>query len=184
VSISYNDVPLANQQIDQSQAPIRTNFNSISALIDVDHETFTDSKHGYHKALHIVDGVPSPALVAGEGSIYVDSNNVFIKNGTSAAVSLTDTTGSVGNGSYTLPNGLILKWGVTSNFAGNTTTTVTFPAAFPNNCFSVVCTGYQTSSGNQLITITAFTTAGFTAFNRQLIGGATAVPATYFAIGN
>lgn len=40
-------------------------------------------------------------------------------------------------GSYTHPGGYIEKWGTTGTLGVDTTTTVSFPVAFPNNCFGV-----------------------------------------------
>ena len=167
MAISYNDVPLATQQIDQSQAPIRTNFNSISALIDIDHETFVDTKHGYHKALHIVDGVPAPALVAGEGSIYVDTNNVFLKNGTGTAVSLTSTTGNAAIGFYILPNGLIVKWGyIVGTGARDAIQTYTYPVGATIPVFSAIYT-VSVASTNRINNVVQTGTARLTIVTLQ-----------------
>lgn len=40
-------------------------------------------------------------------------------------------------GSYTLPGGLIVKWGTTGSIADSQGNTITFAAPFPNNCFGV-----------------------------------------------
>lgn len=190
MAISYNDVPLPNQQIDQSQLPIRTNFNSITALIDVDHETFVDNKHGYHKAIHIVDGVPAPALVAGEAGFYVDTNNLFIQKGTSTAVSLTSTTGSIPEGSYVLPNGLKVIWGIythTASLGSSQTYTFTFHTAFVTSIFNVqlsTMTNAGNTDGQFLSYLSTTTLTGGTAFQRLLIGLGTTVPKfSYVAIG-
>jgi hypothetical protein len=68
------------------------------------------------------------------------------------------------------PNGppLIIEWFPISN-VGSTTTTGTFPLAFPNNCFAALLTGLQGSGGAQAYavlnskTLSAYTWNGFTA---------------------
>lgn len=41
------------------------------------------------------------------------------------------------NGYSYLPNGLIVQWGTSGSIASDSSTTVTFPISFPNNCFCV-----------------------------------------------
>ena len=51
------------------------------------------------------------------------------------------------NGYVTLSNGLVIQWG-SFTCAANTSTTVTFPLAFPTACRSVVVSGSQDTGGN------------------------------------
>lgn len=89
------------------------------------------------------------------------------------------------------PNGLILQWGQSANVASSTTTT-TFPIAFPNACLNVTGCGYQVAFGVQAYIVlngkglSSFSWGAFAANS----GGAPANSATsnqvqnyWFAIG-
>jgi hypothetical protein len=53
--------PLATQQINQTQAPIQTNFSSIQALVDVNHVDFSDPiSFGKHLVTDLVQLVNGP----------------------------------------------------------------------------------------------------------------------------
>ncbi len=59
---AYQDTPLATQQINQTQAPIRTNFQSIESLVDVNHVDFADPiNFGKHNVTDFV-GQPNTPL--------------------------------------------------------------------------------------------------------------------------
>jgi len=78
---AYNpNTPLATQQINQTQAPIQTNFASIMQLIDINHVDFSDPiNFGKHLVTDFVPQINTPlgsvpafitALPAGEFNIY------------------------------------------------------------------------------------------------------------------
>lgn len=81
------------------------------------------------------------------------------------------------NGYATYPNGVILQWGSFTNATGSGT--VTFPLAFPNNCFTVLAIDSIYSSGNGHMGITSKTKTSFT-------WGSTGDSKTinWFALGN
>lgn len=58
------------------------------------------------------------------------------------------TSSQAANGNTKLPNGLILQWCAGSYQSSEGNQTVTFPIAFPNNCFSVSVTCQVQSVGN------------------------------------
>jgi hypothetical protein len=76
----YSDTPLATQQINQTQAPIRTNFMDINVLVAVNHVSFNDPVNfGKHNVSDYIGQVNTPlgsvpgfitALPAGEFNIY------------------------------------------------------------------------------------------------------------------
>lgn len=180
--------PLPTDRLKDSQADIQGNFESNKIAFDQNHVTFDDADAGKHKFLQFYQQGAAPITGGTELALYTKSvtgvPQLFLRREASGTeYNITSATAST-SGTTTLPSGLILKWGVTNDLAGNSLTTYTLPVAFPNNIFSVVVTGYLTSDGNQLVTLTAYTTADFTVFNRQLIGISTIVKATYFAIGN
>lgn len=57
----------------------------------------------------------------------------------------TSTLATAGN--VALTNGMIMKWGTASSISAGTTSTITFPIAFPTNCFNIIITS-QTSDTN------------------------------------
>lgn len=60
---AYNDTPLATQQINQTQAPIRTNFQSLESLIDINHVDFSDPLNfGKHTVVSLLQAAASPPL--------------------------------------------------------------------------------------------------------------------------
>jgi hypothetical protein len=73
----------------------------------------------------------------------------------------TPTLGAAG--SYTFPNGLIVKWGITSHPGNSSTHTVTFPAAFPTACDNVLITEVLTTTtqGDGRVGVHTLTAASF-----------------------
>lgn len=67
---------------------------------------------------------------------------------TAAGLFSTLTKSHSTSGYQKLPNGLIIQWGDTAVLSSSADVTTTFPIAFPNACFSVVCTqNYSAGSG-------------------------------------
>lgn len=87
------------------------------------------------------------------------------------------------SGSETLPNGLIRKWGQFNGSTGGPTS-VTFPVAFPTNCFAVTFGGLY-ASGALIPTLDSTPTkTGFTASTYLVSGSRTNQAAYWEAIGN
>jgi hypothetical protein len=87
-------------------------------------------------------------------------------------------------GSYTLPGGLIVKWGTTGTLSTDTANnTITFPAAFPTTCFGVLANsavaGGVTGSANYSWSTHTVTTTTFRIDNDGL-----AAPFFWVALGN
>tara|TARA_Y100001954_G_scaffold237898_1_gene303245 strand:- start:52917 stop:53849 length:933 start_codon:yes stop_codon:yes gene_type:complete len=85
------------------------------------------------------------------------------------------------NGYTVLPSGLILQWGNT--IVSPSSSTVTFPLAFPNGCCSVVASLGQDygTIGNEAVTTHSFTLTQFTI--RAEIGSGVSPKVYWFAIG-
>lgn len=59
----YNDTPQAQNPINQTQAPIQTNFQSIRALIDINHVDFADPVNfGKHTVVSLLAQAASPPM--------------------------------------------------------------------------------------------------------------------------
>ena len=83
-----------------------------------------------------------------------------------------DFTGNLsGNGYQKLPSGLIIQWGSQSQTTdSNSNATYTFPAAFPNACFSVNCV--SDSSGCINFGVTQLSVSSFTVATKNADGSA------------
>jgi hypothetical protein len=158
-----------------------------------------------------ITGITDLAVAdGGTGSSSLAANNVLLGNGTSAlqvvapstsgnvltsnGTTWTSTAPSVTSGSFTganqslaasgfqkLPGGLIMQWGVTSSISSDSSSTITFPTAFPSACRCV-----QVTENRGLASIatghSSVSSVGTTSF--VLNNGADAsVPYYWFAIG-
>ena len=97
-------------------------------------------------------------------------------------VDLLNLVRSIGtNGYYTLPGGLIIQWGTSGSVASSGTGTVTFPLAFPANCFAVVfseITNTPTAASHSVVS--SKSTSQF----QWLNAGAGSTAIYWIAIGN
>ena len=88
------------------------------------------------------------------------------------------------NGYQQLPGGMIMQWGQTDVLT-NDNTTITFPIPFPNQCFIVIPTQYDTDSGSvNNVQTSAYRGAGpITSFNMFARGTERAAGIGWMAIG-
>jgi hypothetical protein len=158
MTISYNlNIPDRPNNPSVDQPRMKTNTNSISQIIGIDHVTFNtpppgsnpNEKNGYHTVIHQTLQGSDPAAIVGINQIY--SKNVTITNsgGTFTDTQLFARTGLGGiqqiTGSSASANGfsfiagVILQWGIVNAPLGSGT--VTFNTApnftFPNAVFTI-----------------------------------------------
>jgi hypothetical protein len=194
MTIPYStSVPNAPNDPSFDQPDMKTNTQSINSIIGVDHVTFNTSGGGQHLQVTFnSNNVPTPPVSPpilftniqdGAGNNLPGGlPQIFFYSG-DAAHSKNQYV-STTNGSTLLPGGMIMKWG-TVNIALGFTQTITFPVAFPNNCFTVVPSISVSTVAPSTATLTvqagAFTTTGFT-----LTTSSTSKITTicYIAIGN
>lgn len=126
----------------------------------------------------------SGAATAAQNASLQKTSNLDDLNSVSSALRNLGVSYSFTNsasGSYTLPGGLIIKWGVTGSSGGaNVTNSYSFPVAFPNACHSVVGTWERSSadgSGAHLLGVPS--TSGFS----WQTGNAAAGVFYYIAVG-
>lgn len=175
-------IPAANNFPGDDQPKIQANFASINGYLSVDHVNPGDTNNGFHKKVTFNAPIADPATPLDNSAyLYTKLINtvpqlVFLnKNG--------NTTSATANGSVTLFGGLILKWGVYVGGSG----TVTFPTAFPNNCFAVLMQPIGTNASiiNDYVYVANVNPSGFTATGtRRTQLQSNSVNAYYFAIGN
>lgn len=165
-------------------APLmQSNFANINTYLGIDHVSPGAMGNGYHKQVTFnAPLVADPATpVDDTGYLYTKLINtipqlIFLnKNG--------NTTTASADGSVTLFGGIILKWGSYVGASG----TVTFPTAFPNNCFAVLMQPIGTNPTiiNDYVYVANISASGFTATGTrrtQLVSNS--INAYYFAIGN
>ena len=184
MSISYNlNIPNGPDNPSTDQPNMKTNTNSISSFVAVDHVGFnTGAGNTSGRHLQVTfdsDNVPSlPTPTNGGDSLGIlftntvgagSINQLFYYAGP-AAQSSNQYTNSSTNGSTMLLGGIILKWGK-ETLVGTQNPTVTFTNAFPNACFdvqlSLLNSGYSSATVapvNVLLSQTGTSgTTGFTA---------------------
>lgn len=205
----YNDTPLATNPINQTQAPIRTNFQSIMSLIDVNHVDFSDPvDFGKHKWVTFPSQGAIPpagsaftgteiglfnALLSGQQELYV--NRTITTGPTTRNIPMTASTLSsvvapgVGASIFTyVPSGFIVQSGTFS--VATSGVVVNFAMAFPTQIISVVVSLTNPLAAGNVISVGAsnITTAGFTVRGAQFQAGAfiaatNPVNGSYIAIG-
>lgn len=204
------NIPQATDRISVSQGNILNNFSILGAIAGNTNPSSAslNATVGFNFINFATQNATPPAsasfpanivglytfknAITGQTELYVNKTN-------QATVTQIPMTGSIlssvsappspSSGWSYLPSGILIKWGFTTGgaLAGNTTTSINFATSATTPVFTqafvVIVSGYQTTSGNQLVTLTTFTNTNFTVFNRQLIGGATACDCTFIAIG-
>jgi hypothetical protein len=132
----------------------------------------------------IAGGAGSPLSVNADGTtLEVATDQIRIKDSGVNAAKITDgvigfikflstdwTSNTAASGYLKLPSGFYLQWGVTGSFASATTTTVTFPVAFPTACRQVIA-GIQGNNAGATAATGHFGTgnysvSGFELYNR------------------
>lgn len=205
-ALAYNDTPLSTDPINQTQAPIRTNFESIRAIIGVNHVDFADADSGKHKFVTFPVQVAAPVLAAGEIGLYNKAalapfgtfNELFVHKLTTQGTATADipftasilstsnplpTAAAVG-WTY-LPSGIILQWGSAGIPDSQNPTATNFPIAFPNACLSVIISAVQSTNGAVpplVYTASALTTTQVLVGSKNGASGNTSV-FRYLAIG-
>jgi hypothetical protein len=134
----YNaNIPQPNDELSQSQDEMLNNFQSISALINVNHIDFNGATQGKHKWVSLPNQVLAPQALADELVLYTKEVNgnpqLFLRRQNDGA-EIDFTSAVFGNpGWCRLPSGILLIWAtINTGNTGNGNYTVNFPGApFP-----------------------------------------------------
>lgn len=196
------DIPLATDQISQSQAQIKGNFGAINTVVDVNHVIFDAPNQGKHKYIELPVATAAPAPVNGKIDIYSAllgaKNELYIQQAdatlpipvtTNIPMTKTETTiGATTNGYAYLPSGILLNWGTgTASDGVDPATQVTFkkPYSITANVFSIQLTLYTNLNVNNFISVEhgTLTNAGFRARSWTRTGGASTSTFYYLVIG-
>lgn len=168
MSSSYQpNIPTGNVPLNQDYLNILGNFQQLDTSFGTDHVAFSQAlNNGYHTVIRQVTQGSDPSTIAGTNQLYsktvAGDTALFMKSGNGVVQQLSGAFTPSGNGSVTLPGGIIMKWGtVTATIPTNSS--VTFPTAFPNNCFVVnpatTISGVNSGVANANIIGTPSTTA-------------------------
>lgn len=202
--MAYNDVPLANQRISDTQPLIQSNFQQIQAAISVNHVPIADGTgdQGKHKFIQFPVQVVTPVFSATEFGLWNESdgahNQLYINNPTNLATTQiplaastldTNAAPTSANGIFTyIPSSFIIQarsFAVNADINGEAT--LTFPKAFPNLCIVAIpvltlatANAFVISSSNA--TVNNFKISCRTSANASTPNG-TALNGSYIAIG-
>ncbi len=176
-----NNTPLATQPINQTQAPIQTNFATLQTSFDINHVDFASADFGKHKwvtfpAQNPVD--PQAAInnpdIGLYNAVYNGNEELWYRNSTNVVTDIPFTASLYNTTGWTyLPSGIILQWGAVGLASP---ALVPFSIPFPNQCFQVVVT--PTSANPVVVSVSNLTTINFTA-----TANSGSVQIRYFAIG-
>jgi hypothetical protein len=109
------------------------------------------------------------------GNAGTVTNGVYTTNFSGANQSLAS------DGYQKFPSGLIIQWGTSASVSPNSTTSVTFPIAFPNAVFSITTGANAANSyADGTTNVVSKTTSGFVACNGD---NANAFTCSWIAIG-
>jgi len=152
--MALNDVPQSTQTLANSQPLIRTNFQNIDTVFEVDHVGYNDSGEGKHKKVTLPAQAVAPTFSSTDNGLYSKvlstKNEMYIHKQTSAGTadipftssSLSASVPASGSGGWTwLPSGMYIVSG-SGNANGLTTVTITNPP--PTQILNVQLTPFST----------------------------------------
>ncbi len=144
------NVPQADQKISATQAPIQSNFQAISALININHFGFNDPiNYGKHSYTSLPFQVSDPTTLAGEMAVYCkqtgspNAAEIFCRypsNGTVIQITGGGASGGVGAstpGFVFVSSTVFFMWGLATGIV-NGNNTITFPSGGSFPTFSSV----------------------------------------------
>jgi len=143
----YNDTPQATDRISATQAPIQTNFASLSTTFNVNHVGITTATDfGKHKFVSLPEQLASPTTLVDEMALFSrvgahspTASQMCLRRENDGSV-VEFTAGTLAAVGWTrLPSGLLLKWGIANYTVGNPQATLyTFPTAATDVAFTAV----------------------------------------------
>jgi hypothetical protein len=192
------NIPLGTDLISSSQPLIEGNFNALYAWSSVDHTVLNGTvlpsqPQGTHQAIRFEQQAGDPVTSSSQLGFYnkLDVNNInqlwlrLISSG--AVLQVTGPVSILGalgppttyGGQTMILGGIIVKWG---NAVVASAKTITFPVAFPNNCFGVVISINNTGAATQTIVTDGYPSN--TAFLARLNPSGTPLNCFWIALGN
>ena len=113
----YNDTPQATDRISATQAPIQTNFTSLSTTLNINHVGITTATdYGKHIKVDLTTIGAAPTAAATELVAYnllfatSAKQELYVRRNGETGVPITARGGTTAGWTY-LPSGLLVKWG-------------------------------------------------------------------------
>jgi hypothetical protein len=191
-----NNKPQATDRISASQGVLLDDFIAIDTGWLVNHVNLNLPNTGKHHYVTLPNntfgaGFPYTTL-ANEVALYSESGNLYFRpEGQAVGVHTLDQklnmdapTGATN--SVTFPNGLIIKWGLSTLIEnlGSGKTRIDFPVAFPNACFNVQVTTNSTGYGtNTFVNVYDLLVASFKCTSSTRSGSSSGGTIYWLAIG-
>lgn len=181
-------IPAGPHNPSVDQPPMMVNNDNIAAFVAIDHVGFNvmaPAVSGQHLQVTFnsnnVPSVPTSPPVLFTNNDAFNTPQLFFYSG--AAAKTTDQYTASANGSTFLLGGIIVKWG---SVTATDNTTISFPKAFPNNCYNVQITVNATTVLPTLVTVSGAPIAGGFTPRVKDTNGTTVAPIAifYLAIGN
>lgn len=190
-----SNIPLATDQLDNSQVDLQDNFGAINTYLTVNHVAFNSADQGKHKWVTFPIQGGAPSFLAGEEGLYnavlntvselyvhKQSNGGTVEIPMTASILSTSAPVSGGPGWTYLPSGIYMTWGSTT-VNGNTTITLAHPP--PTQILNVQLTPITGSSSfvdaqlviNAIISNSQFSVVG------TVNGSASNVTCAYLVLG-
>ena len=177
-------IPAAPNNPADDQPIMRQNYANISGFLAIDHVAPGAVNDGYHQQVHLLNEA-APGLGTASGVLYANiatgQSWPFWQNAL-GSFQLMGQNSISANGFVTIPGGLILQWGSTTAVASSSSTTITFPLAFPNNVFSVQAT--IVTNDNSTIRFSLLNNASTTGFVTTQTNSSHFTNLYWFAVGN
>jgi hypothetical protein len=198
--VSYqNAIPQATDKISVSQGDLLGNFQEVNTAWNANHVPFNLSSEGSHWFISMPNQTVSgtfPPRTDGVGpyansmGLYALAGQLWFRPaGQAVGVRTNDkllTTAQVNNAtnSITLPNGLIMKWGIGQGNSVGAGFANVFPVAFPHLCFTVQANTINAAYNvNNFINLNFISSTGFNCTSASRSGGTSTCAITWLAIG-
>ena len=133
--MALNDVPLAGQTLAVTRAPINQNFTTINTAFAVNHVEYGLGDQGKHKFLQFPQQAAAPTTSPTELALYVKgvagNPQMFMRRHTDGT-EIDFTSYEAGPpGWLRLPNGLLVKWGISAAVSNTGTFAMPVSATIP-----------------------------------------------------
>jgi len=175
------NIPKSGDIPAQSRSLIETNFNTIDTVLAINHVGYNATGQGKHTKIQMPEESADPTTLVDEGAIYTKQGSVTAEaelcyrreDSGGAGGQVIEMTAyqavSATNGWTILPSGLLVKWGLTSDFSQDDgASTFTWPTAASEPEFGVCYNVQVTPQYNN-------TTKGYVQLSRIVIFNTTTV---------
>jgi len=177
---------------------MKTNCNSISAILAVDHIGFNAANGGFHNVIHFSNQGADPVADGTHGTLYTkiltnygnSDTALFFETGGGRIFQLTTNPGGAGpipqnptSGYSFLPGGFLIQYGFASSSNASPNLAVTFPIAFTTSVLTLQLDVLENSNSRRLWHLNSVTASGFDAYIQDTNGSSVSNQVYWMAIG-